>query len=173
MMMSWFKGKIKYSQIGPIIMTKLVLWTDGFDVATLKGDIKLISMDERTGDFHIIMNKDGLKLTDATPVVFVEEKNSDNWSWLKELAIVRADIEDKSLYPTWKPNAYGEPADENAFQTIIETPTDIQIIVKANGTSDEVYNQYRPYKKRDEVNVATESMETTDGLQVVLTRLLE
>ena len=42
-------------------MTKLTLWTDGFDMATIEGDIKLTKYNKITNDFELKLRKSNIK----------------------------------------------------------------------------------------------------------------
>lgn len=124
-------------------MTTLTLWTDGFDMATIEGDIELTKYNEITNDFKLKLRKSSIKLIEPTTLIFVEDTN--DWSWLKDLPITEIEINGKYITPVWKPNKYGEPADTNEFQKVtIDTDT-ISISVSAEGTEEEVFKRYNPY----------------------------
>lgn len=124
-------------------MTMLTLWTDGFDMATIEGDIELTKYNEITNDFELKLRKSSIKLIDPTTLIFVEE--TTDWSWLKDLPITEIEINGNSITPVWKPNKYGEPADTNEFQEVNVDTDIISISVSANGTEKEVFERYNPY----------------------------
>lgn len=124
-------------------MTKLTLWTDGFDMATIEGDIELTKYNKITNDFELILRKSNIKLIDPTTLVFINEK--EDLSWLQDLPIKEIEIDGLCITPVWKPNKYGEPADTNAFQNVSIDGDTIIISVNAEGTEKEVFERYNPY----------------------------
>lgn len=127
-------------------MTTLTLWTDGFDMATIKGHIELTKYNSKTNDFELKLTKSKLKLIDPTSLTFVDQTN--DWSWLKDIPIAEININNLAITPVWKPNKYGEPSDINEFQTVNFEDDTITISVTANGTEQEVFERYNPYLKR-------------------------
>lgn len=126
-------------------MTMLTLWTDGFDMATIEGDIELTKYNNITNDFKLKLRKSSIKLIDPTTLIFVEAAETTDWSWLKDLPITEIEINGKSITPVWKPNKYGEPADTNDFQKVTIDNDTISISVSAEGTEEEVFKRYSPY----------------------------
>lgn len=124
-------------------MKKLTLWTDGFDMATIEGDIKLTKYNKITNDFELKLRKSNIKLIEPSTLVFVNE--TDQLSWLQDLPITEIEIDGLCIYPVWKPNKYGEPADTNAFQNVSIDDDTIIISVNAGGTEKDVFERYNPY----------------------------
>lgn len=128
---------------------RIELFDNGLSGCVIEGDIILSSYDERTQDFELIMKRNGLRVTQ--PVNNASLNNVDNvdkWGWLKSYPIESIIIGDNIITPTWKPNIFGELADENAFQQVKLLDDTIQLSVHANGTPEEVYNRYNPYVDR-------------------------
>lgn len=128
-------------------MTKVEIWTDGLAGAIFHGEIALLFHDLKTNDFILSMKKKGLQV--ETIECFFPEENMDfqeDFSWLKEFPIQFIKIFDKEIWPVWKPNRYGEPADFNAFQNVEITNEEVIISVLAKGTEEEVFKRYNPYE---------------------------
>ncbi|WP_203641145.1 hypothetical protein [Levilactobacillus andaensis] len=116
-------------------MAKLTLWDNGITGLTFTGEIALSAFDPRTQDFTLQIKRHGLHL----PMNF---KPTD----LPEFSIARLDLNGQTIIPTWRPNRYGQPADDNAFQMVTITHDLIIIQVDAKGTPEEVFDRYNPYE---------------------------
>ena len=127
-------------------MTKLTLWTDGFDMATIEGDIELIECDQSNNNYTLKLKLKDLRIIQPTTLIFTNK--TDDWLWLKDLPISEIEIDGQKIKPLWKPNKYGEPADSNVFQTMSINNGAITLFMHANGTEEDVFNRYNPYLKR-------------------------
>lgn len=127
-------------------MKKITLWSDGFDGATLVGNITLTKYNNKTNDFELVLQKDCLELVEPTTLVFAEPNENKPWEWLKDFPIQELDIDNITIKPVWKPNRYGKHADTNEFQNVSINDDEIRIVVNAGGTEREVFDRYNPYE---------------------------
>lgn len=123
---------------------RLELQTDN-DIAFLEGELTLVSFNEVTQDFQLKIQKKGLHFL-KEPYFLSPEEDGRNWDWLLDFSLQSLKVGEQVIYPTWKPNRYGEVADENAFQKVTFSETEILIEVAALGTPEEVFNRYNPYE---------------------------
>ncbi|MFC6165685.1 hypothetical protein ACFP3T_13530 [Lactiplantibacillus dongliensis] len=118
-------------------MAKLTLWDNGVTGLTFTGAITLTAFDPHTQDFTLQLQRHGLQ--SQLPAKF---KLTD----LPTFSIARLDLDGQTILPTWRPNRYGQPADDNAFQTVTLTHDLIIIQVDAKGTPESVFDRYTPYE---------------------------
>ncbi len=107
-----------------------------FDV---KGEVERAFYNEKTQDFTLLIPTKGLKVT-------IDGEKLNSLLELQGLPIVRVVLPHLTITPTWKPNRYGQLADENAFQQVTVEKNQVVITVAAQGTPEEVFERYNPYE---------------------------
>ena len=130
---------------------KIELFDTGLSGCTIEGDITLSKYDKRTQDFELIMERNGLCIIEPTDNI--QENGVDEWAWLSTYPIESIIIQEQTIIPTWKPNRFGEQADENAFQQVKLMDDKVILSVQANGTPKEVYDRYNPYISHETGNL--------------------
>ena len=121
-------------------MKKITLWSTGLDYISFTGDIELSMFDKRTNDFEIRMKLNTLQQEGPS---FKSEKPLVNV--LQEFPIQSLEYEGYNIIPVWKPNRYGEPADNNEYQSVESDNGYLILSVHANGTAKEVFERNTPY----------------------------
>ncbi|MFC6289559.1 hypothetical protein [Levilactobacillus angrenensis] len=123
-------------------MNKCRLWDDGDTALTITGQLALTAVDPRTQDFTLQMQRHGLTSRDPLHQLSTTELIKQ----LTDFPLTMIEIGPYTLYPTWKPNRYGQPADTNAFQSVTVTNDLIILQINAQGTPQEVFERNNPYE---------------------------